>query len=337
MDWMLIKQKAEEFNEVFNKLSPEAQQNYIEVKTLNFTHNTIAIEGNRSTLLDTELLLKYDTVPKNIRLRDLIDIIAQNKAVELLFTYHRDHKEIDQDVICAFHQQLLYPAQFAGIYRTENVYVTNTKSAVTPGYLGYPEMKEFERQIKENAFADPIDKASFIHCQFVKIHPFMDGNGRTARLIMNLSLMNDGLPLIDIDMNERSNYMDAIQPYANHGDLEPFKHYLGSTIIAQIDAFLEQTKTNDLPIEVAAYKGVYFLAPANLEVKAQLGQLMQALDGVKFVSKFQACLGLAPQTSKNRMSMRFRACFALFLCRGMGVLGRTEPRPRLLLNTAAES
>ncbi len=288
MDYAIIRQKAAAFAAVFSKLSPEAQQNYIDVQTLNFTHNTVAIEGNRATVLDAELLLKYQTVPQNIRLKDLLDIVAQHNAVDLLFKFHQEQMDVDQDVICAFHQALLYPAKYAGIYRTENAFVTNVKTSVTPGHLVYAEMRNFEQCIKEHAFADPIEKASFVHCRFVKIHPFSDGNGRTARLIMNLSLLNDGLPLVDIDVKNREAYMKAIQPYAEQGDLEPFRQFLAETLMAQMDRFLEQAESNHLPIDAAALKGVYFMAAADAEIRAHFDAVMHTVEGARFVAQLQA-------------------------------------------------
>ena len=91
-------------------------------------------------------------------------------------------------------------------------------------------MKYFFEEIK-NKELDPIETAAWIHAEFVRIHPFIDGNGRTARLIMNYSLMRDGFLPVNILTDYRLRYYECLDKYASERILEPF-----SELIAELEA-----------------------------------------------------------------------------------------------------
>lgn len=227
-----------------NELPYETQQIYLSGLSLNYIHNTTAIEGNKASLLDTSVLLREQTIPAHISLQDLLDLVAQQAALTRMQSFHEANTEVGQDVICALHKILMFPAGFAGIYRDHEVRIAGATNKPTPAALVPLEMLAFEKDIKSLTFADALEKAAFIHCRFVCIHPFPDGNGRTARLIMNLSLLNSGYPLTDIPLVDREAYLTAIQAYAKDKDLQPFKEFLATVLEKQLDFFLKRYGTD---------------------------------------------------------------------------------------------
>lgn len=95
-------------------------------------------------------------------------------------------------------------------------------------------MKFFEQDIKNKNFSSPIEKASFIHCQVVHMHPFVGGNGRTARLLLNLSLNEDNCPMILIEY-----YLKAIRDYCDTFNINNFEKFIEKNLDKQLDLFIK--------------------------------------------------------------------------------------------------
>ena len=109
------------------------------------------------------------------------------------------------------------------------------------------------RQVK-NFYADlswksrelnPIALAAWTHAEFVRIHPFPDGNGRTSRLIMNYQLLANGFPAVSIAKENRLDYFNALEAYAVDGDLEAFSEMIAGLVEAQLDRYLKLVPGDD--------------------------------------------------------------------------------------------
>ncbi|HIV15993.1 MAG TPA: Fic family protein [Candidatus Avisuccinivibrio pullicola] len=260
-DFALLMQMREEYRRLMEGLDTAVRDDYIKSLSFSFTHNTVAIEGNRSTVLDAEMILRYSTLPNNMRLCDVLDIVASSKAVELLYELSEIKQPVTESVICKFHRAALYPARFAGIYRNFNVRVQNSITSVADYTEIFSLMKRYAETLRENRFADPLEKAAYTHCEFVRIHPFPDGNGRTARLIMNLSLMNDGFPMLDIrsGTSDIQIYMDAIQSYCQGEGITAFRQFLSKALTVQMESFIRDYHNASLNFDIRKLKGVLFV------------------------------------------------------------------------------
>lgn len=100
-------------------------------------------------------------------------------------------------------------------------------------------MKNFADQMEHREFHNVIEKAAWIHAEFVRIHPFQDGNGRTARLMMNYTLMENGLPPTIIKTEGKVAYFKALETYSTEGNLLPFQTLVEKNIHRELDEFLE--------------------------------------------------------------------------------------------------
>ena len=117
-----------------------------------------------------------------------------------------------------------------GIYRNHDVVITGASHTPPPPNEMYAQIKYFYREIQEKNGIDPIELAAWTHAEFVRIHPFPDGNGRTSRLIMNYQLMSAGLLPINIRTENRIQYYDALDKYAVERDMLPF-----AKLVAEIE------------------------------------------------------------------------------------------------------
>lgn len=99
-------------------------------------------------------------------------------------------------------------------------------------------MKNFAYRMDHDTFASPIEKAAWIHAEFVKIHPFQDGNGRTARLIMNYHLLANDFPPTSIKLKNKEEYFSALEEYAMQDSLTSFSSLLHKNMEREMDTFL---------------------------------------------------------------------------------------------------
>ena len=99
-------------------------------------------------------------------------------------------------------------------------------------------MKKFIYRMEHDQFPNQIEKAAWIHAEFVKIHPFQDGNGRTARLIMNYFLLTHGMPPTSIKRKNRQEYFVSLEEYAVHDVIDPFVLLLRTNMERELDEFL---------------------------------------------------------------------------------------------------
>lgn len=292
MEYKQLTSLVDEYAKTFAALPLEVQENYLASLRLSFVHNTIAIEGNQASPLDAELLLNYKVIPQKIGYQDLFDLVGQDLALARMREYAELKTPVDQEVICELHRIALYPAPFAGRYRNTPVIVHGGVGQVSAVTHIYRDMRFFAEDLRHLQFGHPVEKAAFTHCQFVKIHPFADGNGRTARLIMNLSLLNDNFPLVDISVKNREAYMQAVESYVCANDLKPFQEFLAQTLSLQIEDFLAQCSQcsagalAEQEEHFNSRKDVFFVAISANAHKSALCRVLDHIAGAQYSEKY---------------------------------------------------
>lgn len=190
----------------------KALDQYFKIQ-LAYTSN--ALEGNSLTLTETKILLEDGISPAGKQIRDCYEATGHGKAYDLmLHLAHLAEPIFTQQTISRLHQ-LFYSGidmDQAGKFREEQVIITGT-NYVPPSPKDVPEqmdlfLKEFAQ--KEMCI-HPIELAVQAHCKLVDIHPFVDGNGRIARLLMNLILVRNGYCIVSIPPVLRNDYIAALQ------------------------------------------------------------------------------------------------------------------------------
>ena len=136
-----------------------------------------------------------------------------------------------------------------GIYRDVNVYISGAQHTPPEPLEMYRQVKDFYLDLSWKADdLNPIELAAWTHAEFVRIHPFRDGNGRTSRLLMNYQLMANGFPAIDIAKESRLEYFNTLETYAVEDDLTPFTEMIASLVEQRLDQYLrmiEQSQAQD--------------------------------------------------------------------------------------------
>ncbi len=213
-------------------LPSAAVQNLREVLLVNWTYHSNAIEGNTLTLLETKVVLEGITIGGKL-LREHLEAVNHRDAIHYLEEVVRREEPLSEWQIRNLHRLVLKNIDDAnaGVYRSTNVTIVGAKH-VPPNLLRVPElMAELLRWYdEESVLLHPILRAARLHVDFVKIHPFVDGNGRTARLLLNLELLKSGFPAIVLPVERRLSYYEALEAAHLQGDLSPFIALVGECL-----------------------------------------------------------------------------------------------------------
>ncbi len=206
---------------------------------IELTHASNAIEGNTLTLRETQLLIDEGITPAGSKsLREIHEAINHNEAVKLLYTQAQKAEAVGEREILNLHGAVLknIDDNWAGRYRSMRVFVTGSP-LIPPNPQKVPTlMVEFiDWLVKEQGH--PVKLAADAHYRFAKIHPFVDGNGRTSRLLMNLILLRNRYPLTVIPAERRSEYITAMDE-ADRGNATPFYQVIFQAVERSLDLYL---------------------------------------------------------------------------------------------------
>ncbi len=224
----MVKQELIEKQEFYNKnkkcLDIELLQKIDKAFDIDFAYNSTTIEGNTLTLIETKAVLEDNISIGGKELREIYEVINHSKAFEYVKQCIEKQQYLDESKIKDIHELLTKNIMQGGIYRSTDVIITGAKhTPPTPNEM-YNQLKFFYQDLEINLKQmDPIKLAAWTHTQFVKIHPFLDGNGRTSRLIMNYQLIISGFLPISIHAQDKLEYYNLLDLYATTGNLEPFE------------------------------------------------------------------------------------------------------------------
>jgi len=207
---------------------------------LEWTYNSNGIEGNTLTLRETQVVLEGITVGGK-SIKEHLEAINHEKAILYLNDLVKENNPITEWNIKSIHQLVLKDIddENAGRYRRENVTIKGAIH-IPPDYLKIPEL--MEKLVLSYKCWDkfhPIIQAALLHGELVKVHPFVDGNGRTSRLLMNLDLMNHGYNPVIIKKEDRLEYYDALDKAHTSGNYTDFVKLITKLEIEMLKKYLK--------------------------------------------------------------------------------------------------
>ena len=214
-------------------LSPAIVKNLHEDIILRWTYHSNAIEGNTLTLLETKVVLEGITVGGKA-LREHFEAINHRDAILYVEDIIKKQEPFSEWQIRNIHQLILknIDDENAGRYRQQNVLISGATTNPPDHTLLNDKMAQFIDWYNTDAHTlHPIERAAKVHADFVGIHPFIDGNGRTSRLLMNLELMKAGYPPSVITVENRLAYYEALDQWMAYGNSEPFNNLVAAVVL----------------------------------------------------------------------------------------------------------
>lgn len=258
------------------ELSPKAIRDLEERTKVEFVYNTNAIEGVTLSKGETALALRGITVSG----KSITDVLAaQNHAqtIRLVKDLASGKKITERDLLEIHRSVMSGIISSAGQYRQGDVQIIGASFTPPPAYLVQSEVQKLLSFVNENpAELRPIELAAHAHYYLAWIHPFDDGNGRMARLLMNLVLLKNKYPFAIIRKVERKKYIGLLDAVSARADFEPFLVYIARCVEQTLDLYLGAIKTEKLqPLSELARQTPY--SAEYLSLQARRG----VLDAVK--------------------------------------------------------
>lgn len=231
--------KADENNRLlsaYRPLPPETLKSLREYYRVGLTYTSNALEGNSLTESETKVVIEDGLTIEGKPLRDHYEAVGHAKAYDYIYQISEKEGLAEEDILALhrlFYQQI--DAEKAGKYRDVKVYISGSRYAVSAVSKIPAEMQKLVKWYNENEKRlHPVELAATLHQRFVFIHPFVDGNGRVARLLMNLALLRNGFTIAIIPAVLRHEYIYSLE--AAHTRPEVFIDFIADRVIAtQLD------------------------------------------------------------------------------------------------------
>lgn len=202
-----------------------------------YTYNSNAIEGNTLSLRETDMVLRGLTIDQK-SLREHLEVIGHKEAFDYVRELVRDKAPLSEKIIKDIHYLVLSDKKDdRGVYRRVPVRIMGAAHEPVQPYMIIPRMEKLLEEYKESK-EDIVTKLARFHVEFESIHPFIDGNGRTGRLLVNLELMKAGYPPIDIKFTDRMKYYKAFDEYHVNGNLSAMADLFAKYLNQRLDLYL---------------------------------------------------------------------------------------------------
>ena len=240
MDAIIAKyKKADENNRLlsaYRPLPPETLKSLREYYRVGLTYTSNALEGNSLTESETKVVIEDGLTIEGKPLRDHYEAVGHAKAYDYVYQIMEKEGLTEEDILnlhSLFYQQI--DAEKAGHYRNVKVYISGSRYAVAAVSKIPSEMQKLVKWYNDNEKKlHPIELAATLHQHFVFIHPFVDGNGRVARLLMNLALLRNGFTIAIIPAILRHEYIYSLE--TAHTRPEVFTDFIADRVITtQLD------------------------------------------------------------------------------------------------------
>ncbi|MDR2840136.1 MAG: Fic family protein [Paludibacter sp.] len=211
---------------------------------MEYTFESNRIEGNTLTLQETAMVVNEGITIGGKSMREHLEAINHAQAVEFIKEIATADIDISERIVKEIHAIILHGInrEEAGKYRSVPVMIVGSKHLPPQPYLIEPQMEQFIRDyqtMKANK-VHPVLIAAFLHDELVKIHPFIDGNGRTSRLLMNLYLLSTGYTITTLkgDNEAKQAYYTALEESHTGNNREAFNQLVANTVKQSLEKYI---------------------------------------------------------------------------------------------------
>jgi len=248
MSWDLLTKKHRQL-QALGPLAEAAERNLREWFKIELTYTSNAIEGNTLTRQETALVVENGLTVGGKTLNEQLEARNHAQAFDAIHKLGRTPSEPTwEQTICDIHAHILRSIddENAGRYRKFPVRIAGS-TVILPNWQKVPHlMRGLSTSIANHKKEHPVKRAALAHYDLVSIHPFIDGNGRTARLLMNLILLRADYPMAIIRKRDRLSYINRLEQSQLGGSIEPYLRFIAKSVERSLDIVLE---THGKPFE----------------------------------------------------------------------------------------
>jgi Fic family protein len=251
----------------YRPLTPEMEKRIMLKFRLDWNYNSSHIEGNTLTYGETKALILFGHTAQAKSLKDHLEMSGHDEAIKYIEEIIKEQRPLTENFIRELHELILkepYEVDAitpdgkptkklvqVGKYKTTSNHVQTKTGEIF--YFATPEetpskmqdLMKWYRENNDNSKTDSVLFATEFHYRFIRIHPFDDGNGRIARLLMNFILMQKGYPPVIIKSEDKDNYYNALQQ-ADSGQIEYFFNYICEQVIHSLNLMIKGAKGEEI-------------------------------------------------------------------------------------------
>ena len=273
----ILEKKKTLSNLLKNKDNRDVLYNWLKTE-LAYTSN--AIEGNTLTRRETTMAIEENITSGSKPISHYVEAVNHAKAFDLIMDLAKDKRTIDVNDVLKIHKCILSGIDDpnAGFYRNVPVRISGSRT-VLPNPLKVPDLMEDFNHWLTTTDEDIVYKAINAHYRLVTIHPFKDGNGRTARLLMNLLLMQAGFTPTIIRKIDRKRYLDALEKYQTTGNSDSYHNFMLSALNRSLKTAIDMLDT-DQPdttgvklVTIAKYAKIKGVPTSTIRYWVQTGKI----------------------------------------------------------------
>ncbi len=239
--------KCDELRARLSSARPLPQQALAKINealAIEYTYESNRIEGNTLTLQETELVVNEGMTISGKSMREHLEAINHAEAIDYIKDFASNGIDISERTIKDIHALVLHgiDRENAGRYRNVPVMISGSTHMPPQPYLIEPQMDAFLHTFTEmeSKGEHPVIIAAYLHDELVRVHPFIDGNGRTARLLMNLYLLRYGYVLVSLksDNESKLNYYRALETSHTAHNPEAFREVVAMAELESLKRYL---------------------------------------------------------------------------------------------------
>lgn len=237
-----IHKLIEQYKNCVGMIPEESIKSYRQDFFVTYTYHSTTMEGNTLTLLEQKAVLEDNTAIGGKDLREIFEVYNHKKAFGFLEQCLSEQQPLSERIVKELHAILTENIMVGGVYRNYPVRISGASFAPATGNQMLYDLKNFYADMEWKSKENALEYAAWIHAEFVKIHPFGDGNGRTARMLLNYQLMQSGLLPVKIRKEQRLRYYEGLDQYAAKGELESFAEFVSQLERAELTQYIETSK-----------------------------------------------------------------------------------------------
>ncbi|WP_100372314.1 Fic family protein [Bacillus sp. FJAT-45037] len=231
----------------YRPLPSAAVKNLQDVYRVEWTYNSNAIEGNTLSLVETKVVIEEGLTIGGKKLQEHFEVINHAEAISFVEEQVQKSESLTERTVKDIHYLILknIDNENAGKYRSINVRISGSEHTPPHFLMIDEEMAKLFTWYEQNKDAmHPVELAARFHFQYVYIHPFSDGNGRTARLLMNLILLSHGYPpaIVKAENSQRLEYYKTLEIASVKKELEPFIDLIAGCVQDSLNNYLNVIK-----------------------------------------------------------------------------------------------
>lgn len=190
---------------------------------VDFTYNTLSMETKILTHDEVRKIVMGDS--SNIEEKKVVFVNNQLKAFNFIVELVKENETLTEDKLKDLHQILMEGFAIGGLYRNVDISIKGSEHTPCHYLKIYDRMRTYFENLSKKT-DDVLEQISYAHLQLCKIHPFLDGNGRLARLVLNYFLMKNGLVPVAMCYKDKDHYFQCLEEFKVNKDSTPFKEYL---------------------------------------------------------------------------------------------------------------